>query len=478
LPSNKQGQTATYQAGPCSAIVLSFHFSSCVCRMMAEGRTAEHQLSLAEASPRKRARLGDVTAEAAVQDAARAAYPAFELTPLVSTSSEISFLPPAASLTQFNAVQLQSLKSLLAAYKVHGMCAAWCACASACASQCTCTLVAAAPQAEHQALLDELKLQFNRYWSASKVAAALATHATPPKHGAAGADTPHTDLRVDVDGVVNGRDKALHQQPSPPAGDAPTAAPAPAAAESVDNTSQGPGGAVSLDNWVGTRPGTGGLSNSSSQNVESKTPQSGYRPKLDHAGQTVVAAAAAAGAGKEALLLSPVAEEAGGGASVAAGGARNIDAAAATPCAGGVRVGGQTNNVGATPATIEPTFLGVERALLAAVLQKQRGVVGQADRSLTAVTAPDRGVTMLGGSEAQPVIVGGRLRFAQGPQPHSAEQVLRWEALASAVSEQDLDEQGALACLVVTRGRYLIRHTTVLLGRSTGVCVCVCVRAW
>lgn len=80
---------------------------------------------------------------------------------------------------------------------------------------------------------------------------------------------------------------------------------------------------------------------------------------------------------------------------------------------------------------------------------------------------------MLGGSEAQPVSVGGRLRFAQGPQPHSAEQVLRWEALASAVSEQDLDEQGALACLVVTRGRYLIRHTTVLLGRSTGVCLCV-----
>jgi hypothetical protein len=40
---------------------------------------------------------------------------------------------------------------------------------------------------------------------------------------------------------------------------------------------------------------------------------------------------------------------------------------------------------------------------------------------------------------------------------------------------QDLEAEGALACLAGRSGRYLIKRNAVLLGRSTGVLTCISV---
>ncbi|KAF5840948.1 hypothetical protein DUNSADRAFT_14972 [Dunaliella salina] len=45
--------------------------------------------------------------------------------------------------------------------------------------------------------------------------------------------------------------------------------------------------------------------------------------------------------------------------------------------------------------------------------------------------------------------------------------IAQLEAAASATTEQELDVEGALACLAGRTGRYLVKRTTVLLGRST-----------
>ena len=49
----------------------------------------------------------------------------------------------------------------------------------------------------------------------------------------------------------------------------------------------------------------------------------------------------------------------------------------------------------------------------------------------------------------------------------SASQIVALEAVASSCTQDDLEEEGAIACLVGRSGRYVLRRSTVLLGRGS-----------